>query len=93
VENEDQACEIINEYAPEHLEIISKNENQILNKINNAGSIFLGKYSSEPLGDYATGSNHTLPTSGYAKMFSALSVESFGKKCKFNGSRKMELKN
>ena len=80
VETEDQACEIINEYAPEHLEIISKNESQILKKINNAGSVFLGKYSSEPLGDYATGSNHTLPTSGYAKMFSALSVESFGKK-------------
>jgi len=80
VENEDQACKLINEYAPEHLEIISKNENEILEKINNAGSVFLGKYSSEPLGDYATGSNHTLPTSGYAKMFSALSVESFGKK-------------
>ena len=80
VENEAQACRIINEYAPEHLEIISKNENQILEKINNAGSVFLGEYSSEPLGDYATGSNHTLPTSGYAKMFSALSVESFGKK-------------
>src|SRR3989344_1289356 len=80
VENDDQACKLINEYAPEHLEIISKNENEILEKINNAGSVFLGKYSSEPLGDYATGSNHTLPTSGYAKMFSALSVESFGKK-------------
>lgn len=80
VKTEDQACEIINEYAPEHLEIISENENQILKKINNAGSVFLGKYSSEPLGDYATGSNHTLPTSGYAKMFSGLSVESFGKK-------------
>ncbi|HEY4513635.1 MAG TPA: histidinol dehydrogenase [Candidatus Paceibacterota bacterium] len=80
VPNDDQACKLINEYAPEHLEIISKNENEILEKINNAGSVFLGKYSSEPLGDYATGSNHTLPTSGYAKMFSALSVESFGKK-------------
>src|SRR3989338_136899 len=80
VENDDQACRLINDYAPEHLEIISKNENEILEKINNAGSVFLGKYSSEPLGDYATGSNHTLPTSGYAKMFYALSVESFGKK-------------
>ncbi|MFA5750788.1 MAG: histidinol dehydrogenase [Candidatus Paceibacterota bacterium] len=80
VENENQACKLINEYAPEHLEIISENEKQILEKINNAGSVFLGPYSSEPLGDYATGSNHTLPTSGYAKMFSALSVESFGKK-------------
>lgn len=80
VENDAQACEIINEYAPEHLEIVSKNENNILERINNAGSIFLGAYSSESLGDYATGSNHTLPTSGYAKMFSPLSVESFGKK-------------
>src|SRR3989344_4380036 len=74
VASEIQACELINEYAPEHLEIISKNERQILEKINNAGSVFLGPYSSEPLGDYATGSNHTLPTSGYAKMFSALSA-------------------
>ena len=80
VKNNNEACELINEYAPEHLEIISRNEAQILAKINNAGSVFLGPYSSEPLGDYATGSNHTLPTSGYAKMFSALSVESFGKK-------------
>ncbi len=71
---------MINDYAPEHLEIVSKDESKILKKINNAGSVFLGKYSSEPLGDYATGSNHILPTSGYAKMFSALSVESFGKK-------------
>jgi histidinol dehydrogenase len=79
-ENEDAACELINEYAPEHLEVIGRNENKILGKINNAGSVFLGPYSSEPLGDYATGSNHTLPTSGYAKMFPPLSVESFGKK-------------
>lgn len=78
--NVDQATKLINDYAPEHLEIISKNESKILKKINNAGSVFLGPYSSEPLGDYATGSNHTLPTSGYSKMFSALSVESFGKK-------------
>jgi len=80
VDNQNQACDLINEYAPEHLEIIVKNEREILDKINNAGSVFLGKYASEPLGDYATGSNHTLPTSGYAKMFSALSAESFGKK-------------
>lgn len=75
-----QACDLINDYAPEHLEIVSKNNEEILKKINNAGSVFLGPYASEPLGDYATGSNHTLPTSGYAKMFSALSVEDFGKK-------------
>lgn len=80
VKDQNQACDLINEYAPEHLEIVTKNQAEILSKINNAGSVFLGNYSSEPLGDYATGSNHTLPTSGYAKMFSALSVESFGKK-------------
>ena len=80
VKNETEATSLINEYAPEHLEIICNNEERILKHINNAGSVFLGPYSSEPLGDYATGSNHTLPTSGYAKMFSPLSVESFGKK-------------
>ncbi len=75
------AVALINEYAPEHLEIVLKSgEKQVRKRINNAGSIFLGSYASEPLGDYATGANHTLPTSGYAKMFSALSVESFGKK-------------
>jgi len=75
-----EAARIASEYAPEHLEIISREEKNILGKINNAGSIFLGPYTCEPLGDYATGANHTLPTSGYAKMFSGLSVESFGKK-------------
>ena len=74
------AVSFINEYAPEHLELVLKDEQKALKAINNAGSIFLGPYASEPLGDYATGANHTLPTSGYAKMFSALSAESFGKK-------------
>lgn len=77
--NMKEACEIMNEYAPEHLEIVAKDKASILKRINNAGSIFLGKYSTEPLGDYATGSNHTLPTSGFAKMFSGLSAGSFGK--------------
>lgn len=74
------AISFINGYAPEHLEIVLKDEKKALQAINNAGSIFLGPFASEPLGDYATGANHTLPTSGYAKMFSALSAESFGKK-------------
>ncbi|MEK9177449.1 MAG: histidinol dehydrogenase, partial [Patescibacteria group bacterium] len=76
----DVALAFVNGYAPEHLEILLKDEQEVLKKIMNAGSVFLGQYTSEPLGDYATGANHTLPTSGYAKMFSALSVESFGKK-------------
>lgn len=75
----EEACEITNEYAPEHLEIVSTQESEILKKVNNVGSVFLGKYTSEPLGDYATGANHTLPTSGFAKMFPPLSTDSFGK--------------
>jgi histidinol dehydrogenase len=79
VKSVNEACEITNEYAPEHLEIVAAREAEILKKINNVGSVFLGKYTCEPLGDYATGANHTLPTSGFAKMFSPLSAASFGK--------------
>jgi histidinol dehydrogenase len=93
LDNIGQAADLINEYAPEHLEIVCKNESGILKKIINAGSVFLGPYSSEPLGDYATGSNHTLPTSGYAKMFFALSVESFGKKMQIQKVSKIGIKN
>ncbi len=74
-----EACVIANEYAPEHLGILAKTETGILNRITNAGSIFLGRYTSETLGDYATGANHTLPTSGFSRTFSPLSTESFGK--------------
>ncbi len=74
-----QVIEITNAYAPEHLEIITQENDYFLRKINNAGSIFLGPYTSEPLGDYATGANHTLPTTGFAKMYPPLSTESFGK--------------
>ncbi len=79
VESIDEACAIANEYAPEHLGIIAKNGAGILKRIWNAGSVFLGGYSSVSLGDYATGANHTLPTSGFARMFSPLSTQSFGK--------------
>jgi histidinol dehydrogenase len=75
----DEACLITNVYAPEHLEIVTQDGKNILQNIANAGSVFLGPYASEPLGDYATGANHTLPTSGYSRMFSALSTQSFGK--------------
>jgi histidinol dehydrogenase len=74
-----EACAITNEYAPEHLHIVAKEEATILKGITNAGSVFLGKYTPGTLGDYATGANHTLPTSGYSKVFSALSIQSFGK--------------
>ncbi len=91
--NLEKAMQFINEYAPEHLEIVSKSDSKVLKEITNAGSVFLGPYSSEPLGDYATGSNHTLPTSGYAKMFSPLSVESFGKKMQIQKVSKTGMKN
>lgn len=74
------AIETVNEIASEHLEILTANPFEILPKIQNAGAIFLGEYSSEPLGDYFAGPNHVLPTNGTAKFFSPLSVDDFIKK-------------
>lgn len=74
------AIDIVNEIASEHLEIVTKDPFQIMTKIRNAGAIFLGEYSSEPLGDYFAGPNHVLPTNGTAKFFSPLSVDDFIKK-------------
>lgn len=91
VENWDQAIEIANTYAPEHLEITMENYMEIKDRIINAGSVFLGKYSSEPAGDYATGSNHVLPTNGFAKAFEGLSVNSFLKKIEFQTVSKSGL--
>lgn len=91
--NEDEICLLANEYAAEHLEIVTKNEDYFLQRINNAGSIFLGEYTSETSGDYATGANHTLPTSGFAKMFSPLSTESFGKMIQVQRVSKQGIKN
>ncbi len=89
----EEAVSVVNEYAPEHLEIVIKEPKSVLSKIVNVGSIFLGPYSSEPLGDYATGANHTLPTSGFAKMFSPLSVDSFGKMIQIQKVSKIGMKN
>lgn len=80
VENLDEAAEFVNRYAPEHLEIHVKNPYQILEKIINAGAVFIGSYTPVALGDYAAGSNHILPTGGYARIFSGLSVENFIKR-------------
>ena len=76
----DDAIDAANEIASEHLEIITKNPYETMTKIRNAGAIFLGEYSSEPLGDYFAGPNHVLPTNGTAKFFSPLSVDAFIKK-------------
>ncbi len=79
-ENLKEAIEITNEIAPEHLEILTANPFEVMTKIKNAGAIFLGEYSSEPLGDYFAGPNHVLPTNGTAKFFSPLNVDDFVKK-------------
>jgi len=76
----DEAIDTANEIASEHLEIVTKNPFDTMTKITNAGAIFLGEYSSEPLGDYFAGPNHVLPTNGTAKFFSPLSVDDFIKK-------------
>ena len=79
-ENMEEAIAAANEIASEHLEIVTKNPFDVMTKIRNAGAIFIGEYSSEPLGDYFAGPNHVLPTNGTAKFFSPLSVDDFIKK-------------
>ena len=83
VEDMDRAIFIVNSYAAEHLILACKNDEVIAEKITNAGSVFLGNYSPESVGDYASGTNHTLPTSGYARAYSGVSVDSFVKKVTF----------
>jgi histidinol dehydrogenase len=79
-DNMDDAINLMNEIAPEHLEVMTKNYFELLPKIKNAGAIFLGQNTPEPIGDYLAGPNHTLPTGGSAKFFSPLGVEHFVKK-------------
>lgn len=81
--NMDEAVEFANELAPEHLEVCCNNPFEYLGKLDNAGSVFLGNYSPEPLGDYFAGANHVLPTGGTARFFSSLSVDDFIKKSSF----------
>ena len=80
VSDMNEAIEVTNEYAPEHLIISTENYRDIAEKIDNAGSIFLGNYTPESAGDYASGTNHTLPTNGYAKAYSGVNLDSFRKK-------------
>ena len=76
----DEAIDAANEIASEHLEIMTASPFEVMTKIRNAGAIFIGENSSEPLGDYFAGPNHVLPTNGTAKFFSPLSVDDFIKK-------------
>lgn len=79
----DDCIEFSNRYAPEHLIINSEKATELAGKVINAGSVFIGKYSCESAGDYASGTNHTLPTNGFAKSFSGISTDSFSKKITF----------
>tara|TARA_R110002096_G_scaffold105525_3_gene232214 strand:- start:5789 stop:7072 length:1284 start_codon:yes stop_codon:yes gene_type:complete len=83
VDNDDIALDLINEYGPEHFIICSKKEDLYVNGINNAGSVFIGDYTPESAGDYASGTNHTLPTNGFSKAYSGVNLDSFMKNMTF----------
>jgi histidinol dehydrogenase len=85
--------DLINEYAPEHLIISTNRYSEYIDKIENAGSVFLGHYTPESAGDYASGTNHTLPTNGWARSYSGVNLDSFLKKITFQEITKEGLKN
>ncbi|SUX43686.1 histidinol dehydrogenase [Chryseobacterium indoltheticum] len=89
----DEALEFSNLYAPEHLILAIENFEKYIDKIRNAGSVFLGNYSCESAGDYASGTNHTLPTNGFAKNYSGVSLDSFVKKITFQNLSQEGLQN
>lgn len=91
LENVNDAFDLLNEYAPEHLVIASENSDTLAEKVINAGSVFLGNYSPESAGDYASGTNHTLPTNGFARAYSGVSLDSFVKKVTFQKLNKEGL--
>jgi histidinol dehydrogenase len=93
MKNVDDAFDLLNEYAPEHLIIAADNSLALAEKVSNAGSVFLGHNSPESAGDYASGTNHTLPTNGYAKAYSGVSVDSFVKKITYQQLSKEGLYN
>lgn len=93
VENTETAIELLNEYAAEHLILATEKPDEIAEKIVNAGSVFLGNYSCESAGDYASGTNHTLPTGGYARSYSGISLDSFVKKITFQKLTEDGIKN
>ena len=93
VDNKEIALELINEYAPEHFIVCSKNDTFFVENIENAGSVFIGKYTPESAGDYASGTNHTLPTNGYSKAYSGVNLDSFLKNITFQKISKKGLQN
>ncbi len=93
IEDKNKAFDFINNYAPEHFIIASNHSDQYIPLIKNAGSVFLGNYSPESAGDYASGTNHTLPTSGYAKSYSGTNLDAFVKKITFQKLSKKGIQN
>lgn len=93
LENLDKCFKFSNQYAPEHLIIASEKANDYIGKVINAGSVFLGNYSCESAGDYASGTNHTLPTNGFARNYSGVSLDSFMKKITFQELTKQGISN
>ena len=91
--NQDKAIDLINEYAPEHLIICVENEDEVVSRIINAGSVFIGNFTPESAGDYASGTNHTLPTYGYARNYSGVSLDSFVKKITYQKITEKGLQN
>ena len=93
VENAAIALDLINEYGPEHFIICAKNEDFYVDNIQNAGSVFIGNYTPESAGDYASGTNHTLPTNGHVKQYSGVNLDSFLKSMTFQKVSKQGIKN
>ena len=93
INTEEEAIELVNFYAPEHLIIATANANVFADKIVNAGSVFIGNYTPEAAGDYASGTNHTLPTNGYATAFSGVSLDAFVKKITYQEITKIGIQN
>ena len=93
MKNSEEALELINQYAPEHFIVCTKNDNFFVDGIINAGSVFIGNYTPESAGDYASGTNHTLPTNGYSKIYSGVNLDSFTKSITFQEISEMGIQN
>ena len=93
IENVNDALDLINEYAPEHLIVVTKNDSFFVDHIENAGSVFIGSFTPESAGDYASGTNHTLPTNGFSKAYSGVNLDAFTKSITFQKISKKGLQN
>lgn len=93
LESDEIAIDLINEYAPEHFIVCCKDEEYYIRNVVNAGSVFLGNFTPESAGDYASGTNHTLPTNGYAKQYSGVNLDSFTKSITFQRISEKGMRN